>query len=206
MSGLPSRPVRRRSAVTLLELLVAIAVAGMVGGVVVRIFLETDRATRRLSEGNALLEETRACLRSIEETLNRQALAVAGADTRVVWEARRFVIPVCNLAGDKGVGTAEIAQYGPTADETGRIDRVRIAADRGSRAIERLGISPDEHEYLVSFQYAKELDGLTPIWVNEMTGGASPRLVKARLIVRQRDDWARRRSIERIFHIPEARP
>jgi len=100
-------------AITIVELLVAIAITSIVGGLVIAIFVNTNIATKRQQRENNLVNEANNIVSIIRKNFRHQALATSDANELLVWKSKQCVFPV-QMNNEKS--TCAISEIGISTD------------------------------------------------------------------------------------------
>ncbi|MCX7016074.1 MAG: prepilin-type N-terminal cleavage/methylation domain-containing protein [Candidatus Sumerlaeota bacterium] len=185
---------RRRSGVTLVELLVAIAASVLIAGAVYGVYDTTSRLSRRSLTRESMWAEAVQIEQTIEEALRGR---VAPADLQLPAGA-----PGEKFAGD------ELVVYSSDAAPGAAVSLVRIAnkqafGDVGQRVVitrgpmsPRPGASEQSGDIprdpglnrgrtttRVRFRAAYQYNGLEPAWAAEPLAGQAPKIVEFEIVV-----------------------
>lgn len=182
---LPSPPrSASRAGFTIIEVLVAMVGMMIVGGIVLEVYVETQRAAQKMVRRQAGVDFAVAFTDQAAELL-RNAVTPANLDVEVrpVFTADRFSIPAY---GDPASNGLFLVTVRPAEDAAGgrpyEIVREVVAgageAAGGSQTVNAFGPALSEAEAKVSFRYATEAKPGAVNYVNRLEAGQWPLLVE----------------------------
>ena len=184
--GFDAKGSQVRAAVTVLEMLVVIALVGMLGNLVFSTYLSTAAAMGRLEERNILVEEAALLRKRLCDLFGRNALAAAnGPTTGTVWTAEQCAFPVARDADEPGLWLCALGGRRVTTDDSATSIPViearwaPMGPEGATSPSETLVTTAPEFSARLTLAYAERIVGLEPVWQDRLPPEARPLLARA---------------------------
>lgn len=189
----PASHLRHFTAVTMVELIMAMAVGVVLFATILTLLVHTQRASDRVILREQMMQDALVIEHKLGGILGR-----AVPDARLTASglpASRFTAEAIEFyaAGDKlerWTVSAEPAGGGENApvQVAARRDGVEAGALTGAGAALPMGVGFDKFDSVIKFQFANEYDGLTPQW--STSSDAAPRVIRYTIIISDPRDRA----------------
>ncbi|MCX8037415.1 MAG: prepilin-type N-terminal cleavage/methylation domain-containing protein [Candidatus Sumerlaeia bacterium] len=188
---------RRAAAVTLLEVLVAVAAGAVVLAIALGILVTTNQAANRSLAHESVLQQSQLAMKEIRAVVEAVVWPEDLATTMAASSLRFAKDELIVLSSHRPTtgGLFCLYRFSNKTEKTGgRGEKVRAVA--GYERIEpqtRRMASPfqefgKEFNVSLSFRYATEIGpGLQPVWQDSLADGQRPRLIWIDLLVRNED-------------------
>jgi hypothetical protein len=194
---------RSRTAVTLLELIVAIAVGTIVFGIAAAGIIETDQTARRVIQREALRQQAMAAMHQIRALLEQVVwsddLADRGDESPRVAFAHDSLTVFSSYDPTSGGAFCRYSvgyrMEAPGEKSEPGILRFNPGATQASEFRDLGG----EYEMVVSFLYATAFDpDRRPVWRESLSGGEKPALIWFEVVLRDPELRGRKGALEQI--------
>jgi len=159
-----------RDAATLVEILVATAIGVVILATLAGIFETSNSIARRSITQDRLFSEAVAITSDIERSLQHR-IPSPGEET---WQADQIA-----FITNQNTSSGKIRIL--SDDKTKAVAMENLAGDGSPMKV--LGMERDDMAAQVRFEFASEMNGLDPQWVQTLPQGAPPRLVRYEVTV-----------------------
>ena len=175
----------RCKALTLVELLVVIAVGVMVFGLILQIFISTNRAADKDTTRSTMAQEASLIAQQVEQALQGYRVELTAQQINPEFTPERLTFIALQFQPDSTARTVTLMNQ--VQDNHNRIVEVTVsipeAVDK-KRETNILGLKEELIDTSILFEYATQIEDLTPVWQGEISVTEIPLLIKYTITVK----------------------
>lgn len=175
----------RCRALTLIEILVVIAVGVMVFGLILEIFISTNRAADKEITRTSMAQEAALIAQQIEQVLKGYRVDLTSQRINPEFSSERLTCIAISFQPDSLSRIVTLSNQ--SQDNRTRIVKEAVSLFESTdktKEMEILGLKEEVIDTTISFEYATQIQDLSPVWRSEISPMESPLLIRYMITVK----------------------